>query len=121
MQLYTAFVYKQNQEGYKTSILYDFGYWNRNDKGKIEKAEMKFLKFCWHYAIRDATVRSELQKEKGNGRRTEKWGNRLLRRGACLTEQVDKLAVGMFDVGREDGRLVYEDFHASGRDPTGRP
>jgi hypothetical protein len=83
--LYTTIAYKQNQEGYKTSILCKLGYWNRNDKGKIEKAEMKFLKFCWLYAVQDAisdfTVRSELQKGKGVGRRTEKWGDRLLQRG----------------------------------------
>ena len=36
-------------------------------------------------------------------------------------EQVDKLAVGMLDVGSEDGRMVYEDSHTIGRDPTGRP
>jgi len=48
-------------------------------------------------------------------------GRSLITTGACLTEQVDKLAVGMFDVEREDGRLVYEDSYAIGRDPTGRP
>ena len=82
---FNIIAYKQNQEGYKTSILCDFGYWNRNDKGKIEKTEMKFMKFCWLYAARDAistvTVRSELQKGKGVGRRKGKWGDRLLRRG----------------------------------------
>jgi hypothetical protein len=36
-------------------------------------------------------------------------------------EQVDKLAVGMLDVRSEDGRLVYEDPHTIGREPTGRP
>jgi len=39
VQLYTMIAYKQNQEGYKTPILCDFGFWNRNDKGKIEKTE----------------------------------------------------------------------------------
>lgn len=44
----------------------------------------------------------------------------LITTGACLMEQVGKLAVGMLDVGTEDGRLVYEDSHTIGRDPTGR-
>lgn len=47
-------------------------------------------------------------------------GRSLIKTGACLMEQVDKLAVGMLDVGR-DGRLVYEDSHTIGSDPTGRP
>jgi len=48
-------------------------------------------------------------------------GRPLITTRACLIEQVDKLAVGILDVGREDGRLVYEDSHTMGRDPTGRP
>ena len=77
--------YKQNQEGYKTPILCDFGFWNRNDKGENRKDRMKFMKFWWLYAVRDAisnfTVLSELQKGKGVGRRTERWGDCLLQQG----------------------------------------
>jgi len=125
VHLYTTIAYNQNQEGYKTPILCDFGYGNRNDKGNILKAEMKFMKFCWRYAVRgaisDFTVRSELQKWKGGWTSDREVGRSLITTGACLMEQVDKLAVGMLDVGREDGRLVYEDSRTIGRDPTGRP
>jgi len=83
------------------------------------------MKFCWLYAVRDAisdfTVRSELQKGKGCWTSDREVGRSLITTGACLIEQVDKLTVGMLDVGREDGRLVYEDSNAIGRDPTGRP
>jgi len=86
---------------------------------------MKFMKFCWLYAVRDAisdfTVRCELQKGRGSWMSEREVGRSLITTGTCLMEQVDRLAVGMLDLGREDGRPVYEDSHTIGRDPTGRP
>jgi hypothetical protein len=124
VQLYTTIACEQNQEGYKTPILCDFGYWNRNEKGKIEKAKMKFMKFCWLYAVRDAisdfTVRCELQKGKGELDVRERGGAIAYYDGDVLNGTGGQTGCGL-ELGREDGRPVYEDSHTIGRDPTGRP